>query len=324
MRLPLPALAAALLAGCGYVAGPLAPLANIPARVNDLAALQRGDRLIVHFTVPTLTTEGATILVPPTLDLRIGPVPSPFNSSRWVAGAKTIPPVKPAHNLAEYEIPVTEWVGQQVALLVRVVGANGKDAGWSNWVILPVVPPPPQPVNLQAEVTPAGLRLTWQARGEHFRVLRSTAASQHYEVLATVTEPQWTDPNIIFGTPYRYQVQTFVPLGNNREAQSELSDPLTTTPEPLAPAAPTGLRAVPGPNSIELSWDGNTEPDVIGYRLYRGTPGETLQPIADVGVIPAYSDHAVQHARNYRYAVTALSRSGRESPQSTANDVTMP
>jgi len=57
MRRFLTALAA-VLSGCGYVAGPLPPLANIPARVTDLAAVQRGGKLIVQFTVPQLTTEG--------------------------------------------------------------------------------------------------------------------------------------------------------------------------------------------------------------------------------------------------------------------------
>ena len=36
------AAAAALLAGCGYIGDPLPPLLNIPARVTDLTAVQRG------------------------------------------------------------------------------------------------------------------------------------------------------------------------------------------------------------------------------------------------------------------------------------------
>src|SRR6185503_7293648 len=37
------------------------------------------------------------------------------------------------------------------------------------------------------------------------------------------------------------------------------------------PAAPTGLAAVAGDGSVALSWNPNTEPDLTGYRLYRGT-----------------------------------------------------
>lgn len=56
--LPAFAAAALLTAGCGYVGGPLTPLANVPSRVIDLAAVQRDSRIIVQFTVPRLTTEG--------------------------------------------------------------------------------------------------------------------------------------------------------------------------------------------------------------------------------------------------------------------------
>jgi hypothetical protein len=59
-------------AGCGYVGDPLPPLANVPGKIADLAAVQRGARLIVHFTPPAQTTEGFAIKTPLRLDLRVG------------------------------------------------------------------------------------------------------------------------------------------------------------------------------------------------------------------------------------------------------------
>src|ERR1039458_5576472 len=91
-RIPA-ALAAALLllsTGCGYVGGPLTPLANVPAKVTDLAAVQRGSLLVVHFTVPPLTTEKRTIDKPLQFDLRIGSTPQPFNSAQWLDHAKPL------------------------------------------------------------------------------------------------------------------------------------------------------------------------------------------------------------------------------------------
>ena len=78
MRRILPALAALAAAGCGYVGEPLPPLANIPGRVTDLTATQRGAHLIVQFTVPQLTTEGIAIKAPLQLDLRAGLGTDPF------------------------------------------------------------------------------------------------------------------------------------------------------------------------------------------------------------------------------------------------------
>src|SRR5450432_2546421 len=91
MKRFLPAAAALLLAGCGYVGDPLPPLANIPARVSDLAAMQRGGRIIVQFTVPAKTTEGHLIPPPVHLDLRAGTAVQ-FEENQWAAGARQIPP----------------------------------------------------------------------------------------------------------------------------------------------------------------------------------------------------------------------------------------
>ena len=49
------------LAGCGHVGDPMPPALHIPAPVSDLAAVERGDRIIVQFTVPELTTDGMVI-----------------------------------------------------------------------------------------------------------------------------------------------------------------------------------------------------------------------------------------------------------------------
>src|ERR1700674_765502 len=77
--------------GCGYIGEPLPPLANVPAKVTDLWAVQRGSRIIVQFTIPDLTTEGRTIKDPVKLDLRIGTGVEPFDAGTWAAQAKSIP-----------------------------------------------------------------------------------------------------------------------------------------------------------------------------------------------------------------------------------------
>ncbi|HKE22500.1 MAG TPA: hypothetical protein VKB88_08925 [Bryobacteraceae bacterium] len=330
MRLFPLALAAGLLSGCGYVASPLPPFANVPARVSDLAAIQRGGSIVVQFTVPRLTTDGVAIKPPLELDLRIGPGPTPWNENEWADRANPISeapasasgqPLGPGAS-AHYQVPAAEWIGKDIVVAVRTAGENGKVSGWSNLANLAVIAPPERPSNITHQMTPAGLHLTWQARGDHFRVLRSTGSSSRYDVVATVTQPEWTDPNAQAGTPYRYLVQTFVTQSDNREAQSELSEPLALTPEPIAPSAPTGLRAVPAPNSIELSWEGSSE--VTGYRIYRGEPGGPLEKIGETGPVPSYSDRTAPHAHNFRYAVTAVSASGKESPQSPYFDVAYP
>ena len=51
---------------------PLAAAEEHSGSIADVAAVQRGGRLIVQFTPPTLTTEGLPVPTPLRIDLRVG------------------------------------------------------------------------------------------------------------------------------------------------------------------------------------------------------------------------------------------------------------
>jgi hypothetical protein len=326
--------AALLMAGCGYVGDPLPPLANIPSRVSDLAALQRGSRVIVQFTVPASTTEGHPIPKPLHLDLRAGTA-AQFEANQWAAGARQIPPAEMAGgcgtktgpeacSTARYEIPAADWTGKEVIFGVRAVAGNGKHSDWSNFVVVPVVAPPEKPAGIAPAATPQGVRLTWQAHGKDFRVFRKTGDSG-YAPVANVQTPEWTDTATEFGTRYTYMVQGIVKLDNGKEAESDLSDEASIVPRDIfPPAVPKGVQASSAPNSIELNWERNTEEDLHGYRVYRAEGNGALEKIADVSVAPSYSDRKVEHGKTYRYAVAAVDQTGNESPRSEPVTVAMP
>ena len=319
----LPATAALLLAGCGYVGDPLPPLANIPPRVSDLAALQRGGRIIVQFTVPIKTIEGHPIPPPLRLDLRAGTADH-FEENQWAADARLIPPAATASGVARYEIPATDWTGKEVIFGVRVVAGNGKHSLWSNFVVVPVVAAPEKPGGIAPATTLQGVRLTWQARGTLFRVFRKTGDGG-YAMVSEVQTPGWTDTATEFGTRYTYVVQSIVKLDNRKEAESDLSDEASIVPRDIfPPAAPQGVQASSAPNSIELNWERNTEEDLNGYRVYRGEGNGALEKIADVSAVPSYSDRKVEHGKTYRYAIAAVDRAGNESPRSAPIEVAMP
>lgn len=321
-RLPLLA-AALLLSACGYLGDPLPPLANVPGRVSDLAALQRGNRIIVQFTVPAKTTEGHPIPPPLTLDFR-GGTADHFDETQWAAGARQIPPGATANGIARYEIPAAEWTGKEVIFGVRAVAGNGKHSTWSNFVVVPVVAPPDKPTAVSPAITPQGVRLAWQARGTDFRVFRKTGDAA-YAPVASVQTPEWTDTATEFGKPFTYVVQSIVKLGNGKEAESELSDEVSITPRDIfPPAAPKGLQGSTAPNSIELNWEQSPEEDLAGYRVYRAEGAGTAEKIADVSAVPSYSDRKVESGKTYRYVITAVDQAGNESPRSAPVDVVMP
>src|SRR5260370_40337549 len=107
----LPAAAALLLAGCGFVGDPLPPLANVPPRVSDLAAIQRGGRIIVQCSVPARTTEGHPITPPVRLDLRAGTADR-FEANEWAAAARPIPPGAVENGISRCGTPAADATSQ--------------------------------------------------------------------------------------------------------------------------------------------------------------------------------------------------------------------
>lgn len=93
----------------------------------------------------------------------------------------------------------------------------------------------------------------------------------------------------------------------------------------VAPAAPQAVATVTGDGRVTLSWVRNTEPDLGGYRVYRGTTGYT-GPFSSIGSTTAttYVDNAVVNGVTYYYAVAAYDLAGNESELSLENTLDTP
>jgi hypothetical protein len=305
------------------VGEPLPPLANVPARVTDLGAVQRGNTIIAQFTAPYLTTEEKPIPRPVKLDLRVAPS-DPTQENAWSERAKQVPPVPTRNGVARYEIPCNEWAGKAVVVGVRVVGGNGKASAWSNLVTLPVVAPLETPVLAEPAATATGVKLTWQGKGTQFRVFRKPEGADDFALAATVDHPEWTDAAAEYGKTTAYLVQALVKLDEDKFAESDLSNAVSLKPiDKFPPAAPVELHATVGPASVELSWEPNAEPDLAGYRVYRSVDGGAFERVAEVAAVPTYSDKAVERGKKYRYAIAAFDKAGNQSGHSTAVEVVM-
>jgi fibronectin type 3 domain-containing protein len=317
------AAAVLILTGCGYVGGPLTPLANVPAQVTDLSTVQRGDILVVRFTVPFRTTEAVQMKTPVKLDLRIGTASENFKAEEWASQARQVPGQPAQTGIAIYRIPSRDWTGKEVVIGVRAIGSNGKESDWSNYAIVRVVPPPETPSGPRLENGPAGVHVIWTGGGDQFRVLRRTGAEETYTVVQTIAAHEYTDNSIEYGKPYVYRIQALVDAGNQKFAESDLSaaSEVFTPQDTFPPAVPSGLRADAAGNSVALVWEGDTEPDLAGYRVYRSTAGGAWQKLADGNAVPSYSDATVEHGKTYRYAVSAIDKAGNESDRSAAVEI---
>jgi fibronectin type 3 domain-containing protein len=77
------------------------------------------------------------------------------------------------------------------------------------------------------------------------------------------------------------------------------------------------LSAVPTPQSIELAWTRNTEPDFRGYNIFRSVDNRPFEKIASLIGDPTYGDSNIEAGKKYRYTLSAVDLTGNESAQSS-------
>jgi fibronectin type 3 domain-containing protein len=122
------------------------------------------------------------------------------------------------------------------------------------------------------------------------------------------------------GKAYKYSIEA---LGE--KARGRRSDEVELiVADRFPPTIPSGVNAVAGAGTIELSWNTNTEPDLAGYQLER-REGDSEWTVAAASVdVPGYSDRAVVSGRRYRYRVSALDGRGNRSVPSQVVEITAP
>lgn len=316
--------------GCAYVGAPLPPALNIPVAVSDLVAVQYGDNLLVRFTIPDQTTDAIPLTELQRVELILGPDPQPsdtgFNSAAWMASARHLDLNQSEPGPVEFTTPAAPFLDQEIILGVLLHGPTGRLSDLSNFDTINVARPLQQPTNVAAENVVAGIRVSWQGSEARYRVLRSTGESEDLQPVGEVGTAEFVDQGTAYGTEYRYLVVAIA-----EELQQSLpSSVVAITPrDEFPPAVPQGLSAVPGPQSVELAWARNTDPDFLSYSIYRapltadGTAGEFAALATGVGT-PNFSDPNVTSDMTYRYAVAAVDLLGNESEPSMAIDVTVP
>jgi hypothetical protein len=315
-------LAAAIWSGCGYVGEPRPPLLNIPGRVENLTARQIGDRILIEFTVPPLTTEGEVFKNLASVEIKMGTAGgTPFSVDAWAAGATSLPDVVAQDMRVSYETPVQPWAGKQVVIGANVLATNKRPSGWSNLVALAVASPLSRPASVTAANVKEGVRVSWVGEAPLFRVFRQAPPEADFSVAGEVAAKDWLDTTTAYGKSYTYRVVAVAKTATG-EAVSEPSDTVSITPEDqFPPDAPAGIKAIASTVTIELAWD--PSPGAVSYGVYRAQGQGEWERIATPD-IPAYSDKPPQSGAVYRYAISARDVAGNEGPKSEPVEVMAP
>ncbi len=110
-----------------------------------------------------------------------------------------------------------------------------------------------------------------------------------------------------------------VPTTYQKTPGGTTTPPADTTP----PATPTGLSASVA-TGVKLTWNANTEGDLLGYRVYRATTENGTYNQVGNPTESNLTDGNVSEGGTYWYKVAAEDKTGNVSPLSSAVSATVP
>jgi hypothetical protein len=355
-------LATLVLCSCGAPGPPLPPSLELAKTVTDLQASRKGSKVFLSWTVPSETTDfqlvrhlGITRIC---RDPRAatnqcgtiaGVVQPPQPISRSVRGRKK-PEIKPVRASSIDTLP--ENLQQEnptgfANYAVETLNTNGRSAGLSNLVPVPLAPTLAAPSDLAATVSDQGVTLTWTGSrlppeipgiSFFYRIYRTPKGTTSASVAGElpITDPpqfKFVDHAAGWQATYQYRITavTVIP-GQPTAIQIEGNDsaPVELLVKDIyPPAVPSGLQAVfSGVGQqpfVDLTWAPVTAADLAGYNVYRREKGgEPVKINAEPVPSPAFRDAQVESGKSYFYSVSAQDVRKNESARSDETTETVP
>ena len=213
--------------------------------------------------------------------------------------------------------------GQPFVYRVRAVGASNVKSDLSAFVsaqALELVPVLAAPRNVRAVGGVQKITVSWMGNTESeltgYRVSRYTDPAQTTpQATFSTVQTTYVDSPLVAGQTFVYRVQA---IGANGE-ESERSQYAAAQALELVPvlATPRNVRAVGGVQKITVSWMGNTESELTGYRVSRYTdPAQTTPQATFSTVQTTYVDSPLVAGQTFVYRVQAIGANGEESERS--------
>jgi hypothetical protein len=319
-------LAAGLLTSCGYVGSPLPPSLQIPQAVHDLTATQRGNKIILHFSLPKTTDDGLLIKDFDAVEAEIGPDAKPFDIDKWYPAVKATPidvAGEDQTSTITKELDATPWAGKDIAIAVRSSARKGRFSLFSNFARLSVIEPLDAP-KIEVKATGKGYVIAWtpQRTGLKWRIMRRIPGAQNDPIeIGTTEAPPFVDGSSKFDVPYEYTVVAMEASGA-QASESAPSEPVAVNEhDRFPPEVPGSITALAGAGTVEVTWERSPDADLKGYILYRSTGDGPFEKVGELMTTPAYSDHDVQSGKRYRYAVAAIDETGNISDKSSVAEI---
>jgi hypothetical protein len=271
--------------GCGAPGEPTPPAPPIPSTVTDLSAHQRGDSVLLAFTLPRKSITGDRLAETPAIEVLRGTATedgTPDAKSLHVV--ETIPGELVAKDLKEERVEVTDPIspeeakthpGMRAAYEVRTRVSKKRASANSNVVVLRLYPVAERISTLQARVTETNIELSWAAplktsggdpltspvtyrvyRGEIDPASAEAATKDTADakwrvkpvLLGPTDDTSYRDSGFDFGKTYVYLIRSAVSVADQATESSDSVPAVVMPLDTFPPTAPRGVvaAALPG------------------------------------------------------------------------------
>ncbi|HIC92239.1 MAG TPA: hypothetical protein EYP21_09330 [Syntrophaceae bacterium] len=332
------------LLSCGKKGLPTTPRAIAPKPIQDLNYYFDNGDLVLKWSIPHENTDGSRLenlqgfvlykAIIPFSKRNCPTCPTPF---RKVADIDLGYPknARVKEGIVEY---VDKDLSYQHQYTYKVFSYNryGDLSNSSNLVTLNWDIPPSPPTILGVESGDRVVNIIWEPClddfGKHsiagYRIYRRLQDHSYpYNPLNSILIQNTTfeDRHVENGVSYFYVVRSVKDVDGSL-IESINSEEIEAIPIDLKPPAPPkDLVAIPFDWGIELRWERNKEPDVLGYYIYRRAEGEIFSKRINDQIVTEvrYRDKRVSPNNKYHYSVTALDNSPQRNESRPSEEVVL-
>ena len=309
------------LTGCAAPGEPIERKPQVPTAIADLVAQQQGNDVILTFTMPKETVEHRPLKQPPAIEIYRMFEPAPSSASPAAKAVPelilTIPSAMVDRYSQKNHLRVVSsldagdlgpHIGWTASYAVRTRASPKKESADSNHAGVRIYPAANLIEDVKAEVTHAGIVLTWAPPQKTpagaappivaYHVYRAEAAPQAptqpepvakasvsvseapklkvpFARIGETPEPAFQDLQVEFGTTYVYSVRSVLQYPDVALESTDSKLIVVTPRDTFPPAAPQGLVVVlvpaqnNNPGYLDISWAISPETDIAGYNVYR-------------------------------------------------------
>lgn len=330
-----------VLIQCGLKAPPVPYPLSKPAAINNLTVLARGNGVLLSWTIPDKNTDRTVLKDIKGFNMVRAALPiSDIGTEKKEVYKQWRYVSKPGQNYMTIKDTDLDY-GVRYSYLVFTVTKDDIVSDLSNTAVVYWDKSFLKPSDIRARSGDHFAELSWvspktYADGSrinkiiYYNVYRSLKMDDFplFPINpALISGTTYIDGDLKNNTPYFYEV-TSVSKVNNTPIESVPSSQIMVIPvDSVSPARPYGLSAAPLKQGIALSWESNTESDILGYYLYRRSGNGknfkriNAQPISAT----TYVDTGAHEGYN-TYYVTAVddSQQHNESPPSESYKILYP